>query len=104
MLMIWSQEVIGPLIGTGVEFRHRDYRGIDVFALMPSEYLTANEIAAAELADQVPYSILSSNIRSRGPPTPSSAWLIWINSSGPDRRSPSTLAPLYETLATPATH
>jgi uncharacterized protein (DUF305 family) len=27
-------------------------RGLDIFALVPSEYLTANEIAAAELADQ----------------------------------------------------
>ncbi|MDT8320647.1 MAG: hypothetical protein RQ826_08985, partial [Xanthomonadales bacterium] len=27
-------------------------RGLDVLALMPSEYLTANEIAAAALADQ----------------------------------------------------
>jgi uncharacterized protein (DUF305 family) len=28
------------------------YRGLDVFDLVPSEYLTANEIAAAKLADQ----------------------------------------------------
>jgi len=36
----------GRIYGTEI------YRGLDVFRLVPSEYLTANEIAAAELANQ----------------------------------------------------
>jgi uncharacterized protein (DUF305 family) len=39
----WYQ---GRIYGTEI------YRGLDVFKLLPSEYLTANEIAAAELASQ----------------------------------------------------
>jgi hypothetical protein len=39
----WYQ---GRIYGTEI------YRGLDVFSLLPSEFLTANEIAAAELADQ----------------------------------------------------
>jgi uncharacterized protein (DUF305 family) len=39
----WYQ---GHIYGTEI------YRGLDVFKLLPSEFLSANEIAAAELADQ----------------------------------------------------
>ena len=39
----WYQ---GRIYGTEI------IRGVDVFALIPSEYLSANEIAAAEIANQ----------------------------------------------------
>ena len=45
-------------------------RGLDVFALQPSEFLTANEIAAAALADQGRCSIRSNSIRVTWPAEP----------------------------------
>ena len=74
-------------------------RGIDVFALMPSEYLTANEIAAAELADQGSLFNPQQQYPVTWPADPiiSLAYLDQLVRARP-ALSP-TLAPLYETLA-----
>ena len=74
-------------------------RGIDVFALMPSEYLTANEIAAAELADQGALFNPQQQYPVTWPADPviSLAYLDQLVRARPALSS--KLAPLYETLA-----
>jgi len=74
-------------------------RGIDVFALISSEYLTANEIAAAELADQGSLFNPQQQYPVTWPADPviSLAYLDQLVRARPALSS--TLAPLYETLA-----
>ncbi len=74
-------------------------RGIDVFRLMPSDYLTANEIAAAELADQGSLFNPQQQYPVTWPADPviSLAYLDQLVRARPALSS--TLAPLYETLA-----
>ena len=74
-------------------------RGVDVFALMPSEYLTAHEIAAAELADQGSLFNPQQQYPVTWPADPviSLAYLDQLVRARPALSS--TLAPLYERLA-----
>ena len=85
----WYQ---GNIYGTEI------IRGIDVLALVPSEHLTENEIAAAGLADQGAVFNPQQQFPVSWPVAPvvSLAYLDQLIRSHPDRAQ--TLAPLYETL------
>ena len=85
----WYQ---GKIYGTEI------IRGIDVLALVPSEHLTENEIAAAGLADQGAVFNPQQQFPVSWPVAPvvSLAYLDQLIRSHPDRAQ--TLAPLYETL------
>jgi hypothetical protein len=85
----WYQ---GRIYGTEIT------RGIDVFALIPSEHLTANEIAAAELANQGSVFNPQQQFPVSWPTEPivSLAYLDQLLRSEPDLRE--TMTPLYETL------
>jgi hypothetical protein len=48
----WSPAATGRPTGTGPIYGTEIVRGLDVLALLPSDYLSANELAAAALADQ----------------------------------------------------
>ena len=85
----WYQ---GRIYGTEI------IRGVDVFALIPSEHLSANEIAAAEMANQGD----AFNPQQQFPVTWPAAPAVslahldqWVRSH-PEQRQ--TLTPLYETL------
>lgn len=85
----WYQ---GRIYGTEI------IRGVDVFALIPSEYLSANEIAAAEIANQGAAFNPQQQLPVTWPAVPavSLAYLDqWVRSH-PEQRQ--TLTPLYETL------
>ena len=85
----WYQ---GKIYGTEI------IRGIDVLALVQSEHLTENEIAAAGLADQGAVFNPQQQFPVSWPVAPvvSLAYLDQLIRSHPDRAQ--TLAPLYETL------
>ena len=85
----WYQ---GKIYGTEI------IRGIDVLALIPSEHLTENEIAAAGLADQGAVFNPQQQFPVSWPVAPvvSLAYLDQLIRSHPDRAQ--TLAPLYEIL------
>jgi uncharacterized protein (DUF305 family) len=85
----WYQ---GRIYGTEIT------RGIDVFALIPSEHLTANEIAAAELANQGALFNPQQQFPVSWPTEPvvSLAYLDQLLRSAPDLRE--STAPLYEIL------
>ena len=85
----WYQ---GKIYGTEI------IRGIDVLALVPSEHLTENEIAAAGLADQGAVFNPQQQFPVSWPVAPvvSLAYLDQLIRSHPDQAQ--TLAPLYETL------
>ena len=85
----WYQ---GRIYGTEI------IRGVDVFALIPSEHLSANEIAAAEMANQGDAFNPQQQFPVTWPAAPavSLAYLDqWVRSH-PEQRQ--TLTPLYETL------
>jgi hypothetical protein len=85
----WYQ---GRIYGTEI------IRGVDVFALIPSEHLSANEIAAAEMANQGDAFNPQQQFPVTWPAAPavSLAYLDqWVRSH-PEHRQ--TLTPLYETL------
>ena len=73
-------------------------RGIDVFALVPSEHISANEIAAAEMANQGGLFNPQQQFPVTWPPEPtvSLAYLDQWLRAHPDRHQ--TLDALYETL------
>ena len=85
----WYQ---GKIYGTEI------IRGIDVLALVPSEHLTENEIAAAGLADQGAVFNPQQQFPVSWPVAPvvSMAYLDQLVRSHPDQAQ--TLVPLYETL------
>ena len=85
----WYQ---GRIYGTEI------IRGIDVFALTPSEHLSANEIAAAEMANQGGLFNPQQQFPVTWPsePTVSLAYLDQWLRGRPEQHQ--TLAPLYETL------
>jgi RimJ/RimL family protein N-acetyltransferase len=85
----WYQ---GRIYGTEI------IRGIDVFALVPSEHLSANEIAAAEMANQGRLFNPQQQFPVTWPPEPtvSLAYLDQWLRAHPGRRQ--TLGALYETL------
>ena len=85
----WYQ---GRIYGTEI------IRGIDVFALVPSEHLSANEIAAAEMANQGGLFNPQQQFPVTWPsePTVSLAYLDQWLRAHPDRHQ--TLEALYETL------
>ena len=85
----WYQ---GKIYGTEI------IRGIDVLALVPSEHLTENEIAAAGLADQGAVFNPQQQFPVSWPVAPvvSMAYLDQLVRANPDQAQ--TLAPLYETL------
>ena len=85
----WYQ---GRIYGTEI------IRGIDVFALTPSEHLSANEIAAAEMANQGGLFNPQQQFPVTWPPEPtvSLAYLDQWLRAHPDRHQ--TLEALYETL------
>jgi RimJ/RimL family protein N-acetyltransferase len=85
----WYQ---GRIYGTEI------IRGIDVFALTPSEHLSANEIAAAEMANQGGLFNPQQQFPVTWPPEPtvSLAYLDQWLRAHPGRRQ--TLGALYETL------
>ena len=87
----WYQ---GKIYGTEI------IRGIDVLALVPSEYLTDNEIAAAELANQGAVFNPQQQFPVSWPVAPvvSMAYLDQLVRANPDQAQ--TLEPLYETLRT----
>lgn len=72
----WYQ---GRIYGTEIA------RGLDVFELTPSEYLSENEIAAARMAQQGLTVNPSSNTRSPGRRTLSWRMLTWTSSLAPTR-------------------
>ena len=85
----WYQ---GKIYGTEI------IRGIDVLALVPSEHLTENEIAAAGLADQGAVFNPQQQFPVSWPVAPvvSMAYLDQLVRANPDQAQ--TLVPLYETL------
>jgi hypothetical protein len=85
----WYQ---GRIYGTEI------IRGVDVFALIPSEHLTANEIAAAEVANQGAAFNPQQQFPVTWPAVPavSLAYLDQWARSHPQQRQ--MLTPLYETL------
>ena len=85
----WYQ---GKIYGTEI------IRGIDVLALVPSEHLTENEIAAAGLADQGTVFNPQQQFPVSWPVAPvvSMAYLDQLVRANPDQAQ--TLVPLYETL------
>ena len=85
----WYQ---GKIYGTEI------IRGIDVLALVPSEHLTENEIAAAGLADQGNVFNPQQQFPVSWPVAPvvSMAYLDQLVRANPDHAQ--TLVPLYETL------
>lgn len=87
----WYQ---GNIYGTEI------IRGIDVLALVPSEHLTENEIAAAGLADQGAVFNPQQQFPVSWPVAPvvSMAYLDQLVRANPDQAQ--TLVPLYETLRT----
>ena len=87
----WYQ---GNIYGTEI------IRGIDVLALVPSEHLTENEIAAAGLADQGAVFNPQQQFPVSWPVAPvvSMAYLDQLVRANPDQAQ--TLVPLYETLQT----
>jgi len=85
----WYQ---GKIYGTEI------IRGIDVLALVPSEHLTDNEIAAAALADHGAVFNPQQQFPASWPVAPvvSMAYLDQLVRANPGQAQ--TLAPLYETL------
>jgi len=72
----------GQIYGTEIT------RGLDVFELVPSDYLTANEIAAAALADTGGAFNPQQQYPVQWRSTPAWRWRSSINWSEPERRMP----------------